>query len=70
MDLKTSNFLTTFTCIVHIHLGDILYLFFALCSGETNMQGKVLLLSYPAIKFIHFELAVVSYLTAELHRYL
>ena len=34
------------------------------------MQGNVLLLSYPAIKFIHFELAVVSYLTAELHWYL
>ena len=34
------------------------------------MQGKVLSLSYLAIKFIHFELAVVSYLTAEFHWYL
>ena len=55
MNIKASNFLTKFTCIVHIHIGGIHFLLFAL--GTQVLQGRVLSLSYPAIKFIHFDLA-------------
>ena len=59
MDLKNVNFLTKFTCIVHIHICDIYFLLFAQGNkfARKSAYQAIKFNSYQAIKFIHFELA-------------